>query len=38
MRWVYISAAIICIIGAGITAVRLYNKKNRMKDEDIKQV
>lgn len=27
MRWVYISAAIICIVGAAITAARLYNKK-----------
>ena len=26
MRWVYISAAVICLFGAAITAARLYNK------------
>ena len=32
MRWVYISASIVCIIGATITAARLYNKRH----EDVK--
>ncbi len=32
MRWVYISAAVICLIGALLTAVRLYGKNARIRD------
>ena len=33
MRWVYICASIICMIGAAITATRLYNKKKQMQEQ-----
>ena len=35
MRWVYIAAGSISLIGAGLTFFRLYNRKYKLKNNTI---